>query len=434
MSSTITMATVHKVNTSEEECIQEEIDNEQLQSQTPMPLAGPSHDKGKQRAEPALDLMRNPNNNDPSSDSPSSEPEKRKNKKHCKKKPKDSDSDDSGDDSGPSSSDDDRAPPLANYPSREATPLYLLYWEEFVYKLKENFGPVDMEEDAEEDLEELKMATNHCVTKYFIAFAKYKARTQFNNRGYYRMVKNALPNHILDDLAKIWPKTKTYELLRQVVLQIDQCYWQTHCEESRHKARQGPMTSCTSTSNNNTNSSNNSGSKSNKSWAPNNSKSKTTTVTVTNTSRKRRIDVGLCIVCGPKGYIAKDCNKARWKNNQASGSSSNNHPVPKARASNTEEKPNTDDKVKAKELSKALSNVHMVSATFKQPLGQSSSTFTLTTPVSADSATPTPEPMASTLSTPLKPSISFVNATTYTQAVKMEGSQCFTINLKDLEL
>ncbi|KIJ30497.1 hypothetical protein M422DRAFT_107514, partial [Sphaerobolus stellatus SS14] len=50
------------------------------------------------------------------------------------------------------------------------TPLYLLYWEEFIYELQEHFGPVDAEEDAEEDLEDLKMGTNHCVTKYFISF------------------------------------------------------------------------------------------------------------------------------------------------------------------------------------------------------------------------------------------------------------------------
>ncbi|KIJ35014.1 hypothetical protein M422DRAFT_262740 [Sphaerobolus stellatus SS14] len=196
-----------------------------------------------------------------------------------------------------------------------------------------------MEEDAEEDLEDLKMGTNH--------------------HGYYRMVKNALPNCILDDLFKIWPKPKTYESLHQVVLQIDQHYWQTCHEESRRKACQGLTTSSMSNSNNNTNSSN-------KSQAPNNSKSKTTTVTVTNTSVpqnthlgpdgrltdtecKRCIDTGLCIVCGLKGHIAKDCNKARWNNSQALGSGSNNRPVPKAQASNTEEKPNMDDKAKAKD-------------------------------------------------------------------------------------
>ncbi|KIJ55422.1 hypothetical protein M422DRAFT_240037 [Sphaerobolus stellatus SS14] len=426
MSSTITMATVHEVSTSEEEHIREEIDNEQLQSRTPTPIAGPSRDKGKQRAEPARDLMRDPNDSDPSGDS-SSEPKKRKKKKkHRKKKSTDSDSDDSGDDSDPSSSDDDRrrrrkkrkhrhhsdsddgsdsdedrvkkgakiwdldtfdgsnpeklsnflfqcalmfkSKPktfkknrskiyyalsylqgtalenfkpavMADYPSQEATPLYLLYWEEFVYELKEHFGLVDMEEDAEEDLEDLKMATNHRATK-----------------GYYRMVKNALPDRILDDLAKIWPKPKTYESLCQVVLQIDQRYWQTRREESRRKARRGPTTSSTTTSNNNANSTNNSGSKSNKSRTLNDSKSKTTTVTVTNTSapqnthlgpdgrltdaeRKRRIDTGLCI-----------------NNNQASGSGSNNHPAPKARASNTEEKPNMDDKAKAKDSASGSKN------------------------------------------------------------------------------
>ncbi|KIJ26805.1 hypothetical protein M422DRAFT_272083 [Sphaerobolus stellatus SS14] len=196
-----------------------------------MPVPGPSCNKGKQCPEPDRDFMR-----DPSSDNPPPEPKNSKKKKSRKKKPKDSDSNDSGDDSDPSS----RHRPqnfepavMADYHSWEATPLFLLHWEEFVYELKENFGPVDAEEDAEEDLEDLKMGSNHYVTKYFIAFAKYKARTQFNDKGYYHVVKNTLPNRILDDLAKIYPKPKTYELLHQIVLQIDQHYWQSHHEESR---------------------------------------------------------------------------------------------------------------------------------------------------------------------------------------------------------
>ncbi|KIJ39144.1 hypothetical protein M422DRAFT_258023 [Sphaerobolus stellatus SS14] len=389
MSSTITMATVHEVNTSEEEHIQEELDNEQLQSRTPMPVPGPSHDKGKQRAVPARDLMRDPNDSDPSSDNSSSEPEKtkkkKKEKKSRRKKPSVSDSDDSGDDSDPSSSDDDRhrkkrkkhkhrhhsdtddnsdsdenrikkgtklrtrthlmGQIQRSFPifcSNDATPLCLLYWEEFVYELQEHFGPVDMEEGAEEDLEDLKMGTNHWATKYFISFAKYKARTQYNDRGYYRMVKNALPDRIL-----------TYESLRQAVLQIDQCYWQTRREGSRlattvalkatslglrtlRRARPPRLRSpiqvfyrtliwdlMVD------------------SWMP---------------SKSAALTFGLCIVCELKGHIAKDCNKARWNNNQASGSGSNYRPAPKAHASNTEEKPNTDDKAKAKDSTSGSKN------------------------------------------------------------------------------
>ncbi|KIJ35338.1 hypothetical protein M422DRAFT_262508 [Sphaerobolus stellatus SS14] len=384
ISSAISMAKIREVSLSEEECIQEELDNnKQLPSRTLMPIPGPSCNKGKQHAEPARDLMRDLNDSDPSSDNPPSEPDKPRKKKSCKKKPKDSDSDDwvamvdEEEDAGSvdtvvvvwtpivtltlAKTESRRGTTLenfepavmANYPSQEETPLFLLHWEEFVYELKDNFGPVDTKEDAEEDLEDLKMGSNHHVTKYFISFAKYKARTKFNDRGYYHMVKNVLPNCILDDLAKIFPKPKTYESLRQV-------------------ACRGPTTTNTSSS---TNTANSSGSKSNnnKSWTPNNSKSKTTTVTVTNTSvpqnthlgpdgrltdteRKRHIDAGLCIVCGLKGHVAKDCNKARW-NSQASGSSSNtNHPAAKARASNTEEKPNTDDKAKAKDSASGSKN------------------------------------------------------------------------------
>ncbi|KIJ52994.1 hypothetical protein M422DRAFT_242962 [Sphaerobolus stellatus SS14] len=241
MSSTITMAKIQEVNMSEEECIQDELDNnKQPQSWIPTPVPGPSHDKGKQHAEPAHELTRDLDSSDSDSGSgnPLLEPDKPKKKKSCKKKPKDLNSDDLGDNSDPrdvtmiDEEEDARSvntiiatqtpivtltlmktesrrgtalenfelAVMANYPSREATPLFLLYWEQFVYELKENFGPGDTKEDAKEDLEELKMGSNHHVTKYFIAFAKYKARTHFNNRGYYHMIENVLPDRILDDL------------------------------------------------------------------------------------------------------------------------------------------------------------------------------------------------------------------------------------------
>ncbi|KIJ27248.1 hypothetical protein M422DRAFT_271628 [Sphaerobolus stellatus SS14] len=346
-----------------------------------MPVPGPSHDKGKQCAEPACDLMQDLNDSDPNTNNDSDSDEDRVKKGTKLQDP------DTFDRSNPEKLSSFLFQCVLTFKSklrtfkRNRTKIY--YALSFLRgttlenfepaELQEHFGPVDTEEDAEEDLEDLKMGTNHHATKYFISFAKYKARTQFNIRGYYCMVKNMLPDCILDDLAKIYPKPRTYESLRQVVLQIDQCYWQSHLEESRCKAHWGLTTSNTSNSNNNANSSNNSGSKSNKSQAPNNSKSKTTTVTVTNTivpqnthlgpdgwlmdaKCKHRIDTGLCIVCGLKGHIAKDCNKARWNNNQASGSGSNNHPAPKACASNTEEKPNTDDKAKAKDSASGSKN------------------------------------------------------------------------------
>ncbi|KIJ36958.1 hypothetical protein M422DRAFT_260589 [Sphaerobolus stellatus SS14] len=55
----------------------------------------------------------------------------------------------------------------------------------FVEELKANFGTASTEEDAETALEELKMEKHHQATQFFISFAKYKAKTAYNDRSYY---------------------------------------------------------------------------------------------------------------------------------------------------------------------------------------------------------------------------------------------------------
>ncbi|KIJ35904.1 hypothetical protein M422DRAFT_261863 [Sphaerobolus stellatus SS14] len=66
---------------------------------------------------------------------------------------------------------------MADYPNKDDQPVYLLYWVEFVEELKANFGTASPEEDAETALEELKMEKHHQATRFFISFAKYKAKT-----------------------------------------------------------------------------------------------------------------------------------------------------------------------------------------------------------------------------------------------------------------
>jgi hypothetical protein len=259
---------------------------------------------------------------------------------------------------------------MADYPNKDDQPVYLLYWVEFVEELKSNFGTASPEEDAETALEELKMEKHHQATRFFISFAKYKAKTAYNDRGYYRLVMNAMPDRILEELHRVFPMPKSYETLRSMILQIDQRYWNHKkiMEMRRKGAPKPPATSNTAPTgnNNNNNQSGNNKSKDNKS---NSNKGKTNTSSSTGASssktydnshlgadgrlteaeKKRRKDNGLCLVCGIKGHVAQDCRKARWNQNTSSGSTS--RPAPVARASITEEKPKTDDKAKAKESS-----------------------------------------------------------------------------------
>ncbi|KIJ37763.1 hypothetical protein M422DRAFT_259600 [Sphaerobolus stellatus SS14] len=346
---------------------------------------------------------------------------------------------------------------MADYPNKDDQPVYLLYWVEFVEELKANFRTASPEEDVETALEELEMEKHHQATWLFISFAKYKAKTAYNDRGYYCLVMNAMPDWILEELHRVFPMPKSYETLHSMILQIDQCYWNhKKIMDLRWKGAPKPPTASNTalSGNNNNNNNNQSGNNKSKENKLNSNKGKTNTSMsagasssktydnshrgtdgqLTQAEKKHQKDNGLCLVCGIKGHVAQDCRKARW--NQNTSSSSTSHPAPMARASITEEKPKTDDKAKAKESPgiefRSAIPVESLSATINartakavpvRPLDQQSKH-------SAHNEIPHSTPTAFAVPPP-KPSVSFINAVTYMSATKAEGSQCFTINLDD---
>ncbi|KIJ34474.1 hypothetical protein M422DRAFT_263440 [Sphaerobolus stellatus SS14] len=235
---------------------------------------------------------------------------------------------------------------MADYPNKDDQLVYLLYWVEFVEELKANFGTASPEKDAETALEELKMEKHHQATWFLISFAKYKAKTAYNDCGYYHLVMNAMPDWILEELHR-----KIMDLRRKGAPKL-------------------PVASNTAPSGNNNNNNNSqSGNNKSKDNNLNSNKGKTNTSMsagasssktydnshlgtdgwLTEAEKKHRKNNGLCLVCGIKGHVAQDCRKARW--NQNTSSSSTSCLVPVVWASITEEKPKTDDKAKAKESS-----------------------------------------------------------------------------------
>ncbi|KIJ46825.1 hypothetical protein M422DRAFT_249567 [Sphaerobolus stellatus SS14] len=218
---------------------------------------------------------------------------------------------------------------------------------EFVEELKANFGTASPEEDMETALEELKMEKHHQATWFFISFAQYKAKTTYNDHGYYHLVMNAMPNWILEELRRVFPMPKSYETLHSMILQIDQRYW--NHKKIMDLCRKGAPNMAPS-GNNNNNNNNQSGNNKSKDNKLNSTRSHLgADGQLTETEKKHQNDNALCLVCGIKGHVAQDCRKARWNQNMSSSSTSRPAPVPWA--SITEEKPKTDDKGKAKESS-----------------------------------------------------------------------------------
>ena len=254
----------------------------------------------------------------------------------------------------------------------EAEPQdFLVYWSEFAEELLNQFGVTNEEEDAEDALENLKMASTGHAVRFFVLFQKYKTRTSWNDRAYYRVAYKNLPRRIKDRLNELYPKPKTYKALRSAALQIDARYWEYKREldresggvkstnnSSSNKSSTNPGTSGSAGSSNNKSKSSSSSGGSVSKTKSSNTGSSSSSGTSANTStqakhigsdghltqaeRDRRMKQGLCLICGNKGHMAKECPKSKFNASGAPAATNNSgssKTQAKARATKAEEAP-----------------------------------------------------------------------------------------------
>jgi len=266
--------------------------------------------------------------------------------------------------------------PFINEPDPEADDYdFLDDWNAFVQKLTNLFGSYSPEDDDEDAIASISFPDNGKATKYFIDFAKYQTRIKWDDQSLRKIVKDAIPTQSLDELRFSHEDTSTFEGFKKAVLKIDNDYWkrkqdeankqrlvqslQSRLSKSNPKASAEPKSSSSKQSSNSVpNNSSNSGSSGNSNSSNSNKKSNkgkqkssnqgssTSSSTsashsqprpehigpdgkLTATERQRRIDNGLCLICGKTGHMAKDCSKAK---NKSSGSTQNT----KARAAKTD--------------------------------------------------------------------------------------------------
>ena len=220
-------------------------------------------------------------------------------------------------------------------------------------KTHSNFGPINLIADAKSAINKLSLAEDGKAIKYFVEFNKYKSRTRVNDWSYYVLIMNQMPMCILHHIAECIPLHSNYVILQSFILSIDAQYWNFKEMESNRKKASGSnhnsggssgKTSGSSSnknsgnnSNNNnsggSNNNNNSGSKSNNNSNQNNNSGKNNTGKKNNSSntedlssklgpdskltseeKQRRIDKGLCLICGERGHMAKECPKSKNAN------------------------------------------------------------------------------------------------------------------------
>src|SRR3979490_2343136 len=228
-------------------------------------------------------------------------------------------------------------------------PTWLSNWDDFRAELEMNFGPFNNAAQAEIELEKIVMKDHHRAVCYFIDFTRASTRTQWNDATLAHAAYKGLPKHIKDSLLN-FPRFKSLAELRNFTLEIDSRYWERKEYENLTNPTRG-----SNTSSNQSNPSNQSNQSSNSSNNNNNQKSRKGTNNTNNNNNngnqkssnnaktpdllsklgkdgkllpeecQRCINQGLCLLCGSKGHMVKECPKSKSTN------SSN----PKARAAKT---------------------------------------------------------------------------------------------------
>ena len=120
--------------------------------------------------------------------------------------------------------------PFLDTPDDE--PAWLEDYKLFVKELLINFGPYDALADAEVELDTLIMKDSHKVTRFFIDFFQLSTLCDYNDRALLQKAYSVLPKRVKDEMTH-FNRPSTLQELRDLVLRIDQRYWECKAELAR---------------------------------------------------------------------------------------------------------------------------------------------------------------------------------------------------------
>jgi hypothetical protein len=125
--------------------------------------------------------------------------------------------------------------PFIIQPDRTKHFDFLDSWTAFVQKLTNQFGsysPVDDDEDA---LTSIPFPEDGKATRYFIEFAKYESRVEWDQRALRKVIKEVIPSRITDELKYSREDTSTFEGFKKAVMKIDNDYWKKKQDDANKK-------------------------------------------------------------------------------------------------------------------------------------------------------------------------------------------------------
>ena len=111
---------------------------------------------------------------------------------------------------------------------------FLEDWSAFVQKLSNLFGSYSPEDDDEDTIVAISFPNNGKAINYFIQFTKFQNQICWDDRALRKVVKNAIPDHICDELRFSHEDVLTFEGLKRAVMRIDNDFWK-YQQEEKHK-------------------------------------------------------------------------------------------------------------------------------------------------------------------------------------------------------
>ncbi|KAG6871715.1 hypothetical protein C0995_000946 [Termitomyces sp. Mi166 len=97
-------------------------------------------------------------------------------------------------------------------------------WQVFVNKFSSKFKVFDTVAEAKRKLMSFRMSTDKCFIAFIVQFKKEAYKTGWNYNALRFQLSEALLKHI-HDVLQFALKQPTYESFKNLITQIDQCYW-----------------------------------------------------------------------------------------------------------------------------------------------------------------------------------------------------------------
>ena len=108
-------------------------------------------------------------------------------------------------------------------------PAWLKDYELFIEELLINFGPYNALTDAEAELDALIMKDSHKAMRFFVGFFRLSMLCDYNDRALFQKAYSMLPKRVKDEMTH-FDHPATLQELRDLVLRIDQRYWERKAE------------------------------------------------------------------------------------------------------------------------------------------------------------------------------------------------------------